>query len=135
MPASVTCRGSLFDGSLERAVARGCEDARTDVGDFGVERVQERFDQVLRHDAWEYRAGKRIPGTLRAAVQAKTEGDRVTVGNGDVIYQWWIEGVGSRNRITRFKGYFTFRKIMVVVRAETPHITRRIIGRVVRQHS
>jgi hypothetical protein len=133
--AEVNIRGSLFDGSLTRAVARACEESRSEVGDYGVDQVRQRFDRVLRHDAPAYRTGRRTPGTLRAAVQAHYEGDRVTVGNGDVIYQWWIEGVGSRNRTTRFKGYFTFRKVTQLVRAEAPNITRRIIGRAVRQHT
>jgi hypothetical protein len=32
------------------------------------------------------------------------------VQDGGVIYGPWLEGVGSRNRTTRFKGYFTFRR-------------------------
>jgi hypothetical protein len=32
------------------------------------------------------------------------------VDDSNVIYGPWLEGVGSRNEKTRFKGYFTFRK-------------------------
>lgn len=133
--ADVDVSGPLFTGSLGRAIARGCEEARQNVGEMGVEMVRARFDTVLRHDAPAYRTGKRVPGTLRAAVQVAHEGDLVRVHNGDVIYRAWIEGTGSRNRSTRFKGYRTFRKVGQLLRLRAVVEVRRQVADAVRRAS
>lgn len=46
-----------------------------------------------------------------AAPSMQRSGDTITVDDGGVIYGPWLEGVGSRNARTRFKGYSTFRRM------------------------
>lgn len=123
MPSiDVTLNGPLFDGELERRIARGVEEARHQVGDRAADQVRARFNRVLRHPT----------GRLRSQVQVAYEGDRARVTNGNVIYRFWIEGVGSRNRTTRFKGYRTFRLITQLVRREAPAAAARAIARAIR---
>lgn len=50
-----------------------------------------------------------------------------------LIYGPWLEGVGSRNTTTRFKGYFIFRQATTKLRVKASHIFRRRIERVVRR--
>lgn len=125
--AEVDLKGPLFDGVLGRRIARGIEHARHDIGGEAADSVRRRFDVVLRHDSSAYRSGHRTPGTLRGAVQVHYDGDTVKVNNGDVIYRFWIEGTGSRNRSTRFKGYRTFRLVMQRVRVDAPRMVRRAL--------
>lgn len=132
---TVSTGGPLFNGQLERGIGRACEDARAEVGDTGVEMVRRHFDGVLRHDSWHYRSGRRTPGRLRAAVQSDIDGDRVKITNGNVIYRFWIEGVGKRNATTRFKGYRTFRLIRQRIRGLAPDVVRRHVAAAVRRYS
>jgi len=45
----------------------------------------------------------------------------------DVIYHWWLEGVGSRNfPVTRFKGYGTFRITAEALRRRASEVSQRV---------
>lgn len=63
-----------------------------------------------------------ITRTRRAAAEVVT--DR------GVVYGPWLEGVGSRNRTTPFKGYFAARRAVRTVEAMVPER----VARVVRAH-
>ncbi len=52
--------------------------------------------------------------------------DRVVTDNG-VIYGPWLEGVGRRNQITRFKGYANFRRGMQQVGRQVPAIAEPVV--------
>lgn len=93
----IEAHGPLFvPGLPEAAVRAGVREAEEDLAEKGAEMVRVNLDGVLKHPTGHYRSSVRA------------EGDRVT-DNG-VVYGPWLEGVGSRNRTTRFKGYFTFRR-------------------------
>jgi hypothetical protein len=50
-------------------------------------------------------------GYYRSQVtHGRVSANRADVHDGDMIYGPWLEGVGSRNRTTRFKGYFFWRR-------------------------
>jgi len=55
--------------------------------------------------------------------------NRTQVKNTNATYGPWIEGTGSRNRTTRFKGYHSFRLIGQEMRERT----RSIISPMVRE--
>jgi hypothetical protein len=62
--------------------------------------VRSRLGEVLQNPTGYYES--------RITSEVSALGARVT--DGGVIYGPWLEGVGSRNQTTRFKGYATFRK-------------------------
>jgi hypothetical protein len=99
-PVEVVVRGPIFDG---RAVTAGHECVRMiidRVAEFALEQVQKNLDGSLKHPTPYYETQIMIDrrGTDRAVT------DR------GVIYGPWLEGTGSRNQTTRFKGYASFRK-------------------------
>jgi hypothetical protein len=46
-----------------------------------------------------------------------------------VIYGPWLEGVGSRNRTTRFKGYFTFRRTAQQLKSRSTAVANGVLRR------
>lgn len=45
------------------------------------------------------------------------------VTDSGIIYGAWLEGTGSRNYpVTRFKGYFMFRKVLQEIERKAPHM-------------
>jgi len=61
------------------------------------------------------------------------DGDKELVHDRGIIYGPWLEGVSTRNRATRFRGYASFRKATQKVEAKVPYLVdaalRRLIAR------
>jgi hypothetical protein len=117
-------RGPLFDGRAEQAVADAANDAEKAVATLGASMVRSRMAQVFRNETPFYRfanVAKQHPPGWIIWDQDKT------------VYGFWLEGVGSRNRTTRFKGYRTYRIITQQLRAKAQTIAdgvvRRYMGR------
>lgn len=49
-------------------------------------------------------------GYAHRSVQTLAMGDHHVVTDSGIVYGAWLEGVGSRNATTRFKGYAIFRR-------------------------
>jgi len=93
--------GPIYNGQAARAI-----------NDFQDEIEEDGAEYALRH----------IKGTFHASFKAPTGyyeshiritnmgGDPVVNDGGTIAYGPWLEGVGSRNSTTRFKGYHAFRK-------------------------
>jgi hypothetical protein len=97
MDIDVDTKGPIFIPGLPESVMRSAvHDIEEDLGEEGARMVRANLDGVLKHPTGFYRSN------------VTYEGDRITDNN--VVYGPWLEGVGSRNRTTRFKGYFTFRR-------------------------
>jgi hypothetical protein len=110
-------RGPIFDGRAQAAVAAYCLDAEREVGEEGVNMVRRELDHVLRHPTGHY----------ESQIQTERAHGGTIVTDGDVIYGPWLEGVGSRNQSTRFKGYFTFRKVSQEVEQKAGSVAERVL--------
>lgn len=91
--------GPLFDGRAAAALDDYTEAVEEELSARGVRLVRHHLRRVLRNPTGFYEAHIRD--------RAVTDGRLVT--DSRVIYGPWLEGVGERNRTTRFKGYATFR--------------------------
>ena len=101
MPAiEINRSGPIFDGRAMKAAADASKDIEKDVAEVGAMLVRANLNTVLRHQTPHY----------RLQVEARRDPLGWKVSDGGVIYSAWLEGVGSRNKTTRFKGYFTFRR-------------------------
>lgn len=113
-------RGPLFDGRAEREVADAADDAMKAVATIGASMVRSRMAVVFRKETPFYRfanvAAKDPPG-WKIWDQDKT------------VYGHWLEGVGSRNKTTRFKGYFTYRRITQELRGRAQTIADGVVRR------
>lgn len=96
-----TLRGPLFDGAYVGILARGEQAMEHDLSRAGVQRVHQRLNQVIKHKT----------GRYESHIIETTRGNGRAVTDGQMIYGPWLEGVGSRNKKSRFKGYWTFRMV------------------------
>ena len=53
--------------------------------------------------------GKASTGHYRRSIKGRAIGRAAKITDSRVVYGPWLEGVGSRNRTTRFKGYRVWR--------------------------
>jgi hypothetical protein len=101
---SIRTRGPIFDGAAKRVVKKQLRQMKDAVGEELVTQVQQQLDRVLVNPTGYYRS--QIDYTINQG------NGNVIVHDRGVVYGPWLEGTGSRNQTTRFKGYRTFRKIV-----------------------
>jgi hypothetical protein len=95
-------KGAVFNSSATKAAgARMVIKINDALAQEGVRRVKSRLGQVLQKPTGYYES--RIQVDRRSTYRGITDGG--------VIYGGWLEGVSSRNKTTRFKGYHTFRMV------------------------
>lgn len=112
--------GPLFDArALAELTAFEHEAVRT-VAEQGYADIHLALDLTLRNPTPYY--------------ETQIQVERVTdefyrVHDNDVIYGPWLEGVGSRNKTTRFKGYANWRRVGQELQNKAPKITAQILSR------
>jgi hypothetical protein len=95
MPTS----GALFDGSWKSILNNGIIAAKEAIADNAIKVIKSNLDDVLIQNT----------GNYMSTIHSQGETDDLVVTDG-TVYGPWLEGVGSRNLSTRFKGYWTFRQ-------------------------
>lgn len=96
----VDTRGPIFEHIADNVMDACAKSIEEQVADKGVDLIRNRLHAVLRHPT----------GYYESHVRAERSGSHWEVNDSGVVYGPWLEGVGSRNRTTRFKGYATFRR-------------------------
>ncbi|MFD5697445.1 hypothetical protein [Streptomyces lasiicapitis] len=121
MNIQVDASGPLFDGRAARAMQDACDDAREDIAEFAEEHALALMGAAFRHPTGYYES--RVTTT-------RVSGDTSLVHDQGVVYGPWLEGVGSRNSpVTRFPGYFHWRRTKALVAARGPQIAERAVQR------
>lgn len=113
-------RGPVFDGSFASEMRRCIDDIEQEVGDESVDRIRARLDTVLKHPT----------GYYRSRIRATPRGHTVVVDDSNVVYGPWLE-TGRSNRVTRFRGYHTFRLVNEEMRRKAPELASRIVTKYV----
>jgi len=110
-------RGPLFDGRARRALAMYVEEVKAEIAFQGLADVHFEADRMLRHPTpyWE------------TQLQIEHVRQDIVVNDSDVIYGPWLEGTGSRNKTTRFKGYWIFRRVTQALRRKAPAIAQHVL--------
>lgn len=98
MPTEFITRGPLFDGRAKRAVEAYIIDVEVEVAQFAVNEVEKI---MMPHSK---------SGQYVHSIQTERQLNDIAVTDGGIIYGPWLEGVSSRNKTTRFKGYAQFRR-------------------------
>ena len=102
----VITSGPLFNGGVKRAIRAATDMSVRDLVALGEQFVKKEL--VPGHGL--------ITGHYRRSVTGEMNGSMLgVVHDRNVIYGHWLEGVSNRNKTTRFKGYFMFRKGRQVV--------------------
>lgn len=108
----VIARGPMFDGRAELRVALFLNEAIDLVAAAADAAVDQNLAASIRNPS--------SPPFYQSQINVAHRGlDRV-VNDNMVIYGPWLEGVGSRNSTTRFKGYFSFRRARQETEAMVP---------------
>lgn len=115
----VTCTGPLFDGRATAALSAFCDAAAAEVADYAYRDVRTTLGSVLRNPTGYYES--------RIMSDRSMGGGRAQVHDSDVIYGNWLEGNGSRNATTRFKGYWTFRKVHQRIETRSVDIAQKVL--------
>lgn len=119
----VKATGPLFDGRAERAVERFVEDGVKALVAAGVKMVRQRFGARIRHST----------GYFLGRVSGVLYGTYGKVWDRMLIYGRWLEGTGSRNRTTRFKGYHGYRDTAMVIDRDSEKILQPLMDKMVRE--
>ena len=114
MSVELLVSGPLFRGQPGRVIQRGVKNAIQEL----VEKGEERLAEMLRPrpsgvflSVSEARRGHASTGNYRRNISSRVSGMHAVISDGGVVYGPWLEGVGSRNAVTRFKGYGSFRRV------------------------
>jgi len=117
----VSQNGPLFDGRADKAADDACEDSARTVAIQGSAMVRARQSVTFKAPTPYY--------TPHTQARKTREGWRIT--GPAVAYGHWLEGTGSRNKTTRFKGYFIFRTMAAVLRMRAVAIASPVVRRYV----
>lgn len=111
--------GPMFDSRGGRAVDAFLDDAKQDIARQGKDLVTGGLMQVIRHPTPYY----------WTQITYERRGADWRVHDNRVIYGHWLEGTGSRNKTTRFKGYATFRRMTQILKGMATGIAERVLDR------
>lgn len=92
--------GPVFDFRARREFSRFRDELEEESAEFVLDHIQGTFHRSFKHPTGYYESNVRI----------KNSNEVWDGGFGGPVYGPWLEGVGSRNNTTRFKGYHAFRK-------------------------
>lgn len=121
-----THKGAIFSASATKAeAARMVISINDALAQEGVNRVQARLKTVLKNPTGFYQSNIMVE---------RREIYRGVTDNG-VIYGGWLEGVSSRNRTTRFKGYRTFRLVKQDLNRDAERLAQPMVDAYVRRLS
>jgi hypothetical protein len=119
-------KGPIFNASATKAAGnRMVININEAIAQEGVNMVRARLDTVLQHPTGYYRS--------RIAIERRQTYRGIWDQN--VIYGGWLEGVTSRNRTSRFKGYRTFRRVKQELDNRQEAIARPMVAQYVRELS
>ncbi len=122
MEIQVDNSGPLFDARAEAATERFRHDVVDDVAMQAMADVHQNLDASIRNPTPYYET---------QILTERAGYDRI-VHDRDVIYGPWLEGVGSKNRTTRFKGYASFRRAKQEVEAKVPTLVEPSLQRYIK---
>jgi hypothetical protein len=110
----------LFDGTSLRVVAQMMEEIDDELADKALDLVQDQFHQNFQHPT----------GYYESQVIVKQQGHNTKlITDQGIVYGPWLEGTGSRNRTTAFKGYNDSRKAVQQLNAQATRITQAVVTR------
>lgn len=118
--ADVHLSGPMFDGRADAAVERFLDDAKREVAQQGLADVHFILNVGIQHPTPYY----------ETQLIAQPFVDTVVVHDRGVIYGPWLEGVSSRNKTTRFKGYAAFRR----TKQALPDKVERLVEPILQRH-
>lgn len=122
---SIKKSGPFLAGKFEERMPGVIDEIDKAGAAYALNALQDRFNQVLQHPTGRYQS--------HLQVSKDSVGTMVSDGPMGAIYGGWLEGVASRNRRSRFKGYGTFRYVAQKVRIHTIEIANKAVAEFVKR--
>ena len=120
----VSEHGPLFNGVAEAELAAAVEDVQRELADYAEHQWQMNMTESFQHPS--------EPPRYQSHVNVLKRGSDLVVNDGypgsGLLYGPWLEGVGSRNATSRFKGYFAMRRAANYVQNRATAIAAPIIS-------
>lgn len=117
-------KGALLNSAASQAAAkRVVVNLNDNLAQVAYDRVQTRLQRVLRNPT----------GFYQSRIQVERRDTYRGVWDQNVAYGGWLEGVDSRNRTTRFKGYNTFRLVAQSMRQDKEKLAQPAVDRFVQE--
>lgn len=96
--ADIDFDGPLFNGRAIKIFDDFAKDAEKDIAKEALRGIKRRFHVKFRHPTGRYESNVRI----------SSAGSGTQISDNGIVYGPWLEGIGKKNRTTRFKGYHSF---------------------------
>lgn len=122
---TITLTGPMFTGSSAAAIDQFLEEAKYQVAGAALVAVHGILDAKIQHATPYYETQIHV---------VQQNGNQVVNDRG-IVYGPWLEGTGSRNGKTRFKGYAAFRRGCQATEARVDEITRPLVAHLVQELS
>lgn len=123
MSTTVIKRGPLFDGRAAAAMRQYIPAM--------VEEVGQAAEDLVREGTGVF---KNPTGTYESSITwDRSSSSYGMVTDRNSVYGPWLEGVGSRNATSRFKGYHLWRKGYQQAERVADRIAERLMGRYIRR--
>ena len=113
-------KGPLFANPTER-VERFLIDSQRAIAEETKARVLRRLSIVLRNPTGDYESN----------IQVTRVANDFAVNDNKSVKGGWLEGISSRNKVTSFKGYHTFRTVSRAIERELPVLLRPHVQRLI----
>lgn len=120
---TVTLTGPMFTGASAAAIDRFLEDAKYQVAGAALAAVHGILDARIQHPTPYY----------ETQIHIVQEGPNQVVNDRGIVYGPWLEGTGSRNGKTRFKGYAAFRRATAQTEGRVDEITRPLAAHLIEE--
>lgn len=115
--------GPLFDGRAQAAVDRFVRDGTKVLTQVGYDMVRLKYAARIRQNT----------GHFLGRITSEVRGSIGEIYNKYIVYGYWLEGVGSRNATTRFKGYWAYRESYIELDARSAEILQPLVDKMVRE--
>jgi len=125
MRVDIDTSGPMFDGRASRAARDFTEASELEVAEQGADMIRAELKSVLRHPT----------GNYMSHISVRTETINHVVTDRGIVYGPWLEGTGSRNRTTRFKGYSVFRRTLQKLDRKAGSIAEKVLPAFLRRMS
>jgi hypothetical protein len=114
--------GALFDARGHRIFSEYAEDLEDEGAEWALSHIRATFHTSFKVPTGYYESHVHIHNTMGGL-------EVWDGGEAGPVYGPWLEGVGSRNAATRFKGYHAFRKAATALEARIEAMGERLLHR------
>ncbi len=114
--------GPFFDSRIHRAMDDYTDELEEEAAEWALEHIRGIYHRDFKNPTGYYEPHVRVR-RMRAGAEV-WDG-----GQSGPVYGPWLEGVGSRNRTTRFKGYHAFRRAAIALNERAEAIGERVLSR------